>query len=316
MIRPRTCRRACCKRGSTMRKHTGFTLVELLVVIAIIGVLVALLLPAVQSAREAARRSQCLNNMKQQGLAVHMYHDAMGMFPDGGGESSIITWAWGALVLPHAESANAQKLINFDHGFNSMANRDAIKTLLPFYQCPTAPPNVVVTATVNIPGPDDAAETNYLAVGTHRRVPEQGPVYGQGIDFFGSGVIFNGSKTKMKDVEDGTSNTLLLCEVDVMEDDPLKKDPSFSAYCPQGACNLGKIWAAWGTATTYFGINSHIGPGKPSAFEDGSIDSWHSGGANFTFADGHVAFISEGVDQLVLTALTTRAGAEVVDVSL
>jgi prepilin-type processing-associated H-X9-DG protein len=270
------------------------------------------LLPAIQAAREAGRRAQCLNNMKQQGIAVHMYHDAKGQFPDGGGEDGIITWAWGALILPYAEEANAQDLINFDIGFNSTANRNAIKTLLPMYQCPSAPPNRLVTASTNIPGPDDAAETNYLAVGTHRRVPEKGPNYGQGIDFFGSGVIFNGSRTKMKDVQDGTSKSLLLCEVDVMEDDPLKTDPAFSAYCPGGACNLGKIWAAWGTATSYFGINSHVGPGKPSAFEDGSIDSWHPGGANFTFADGHVTFITDDINQLTLDALTTRAGGEVI----
>lgn len=295
-----------------MKRKAGFTLVELLVVIAIIGVLVALLLPAVQSARESARRSQCLNNMKQQGLAVQMYHDANRVFPDGGGESNITNWAWGALVLPYAEAANAQKLINFDYGFNTVQNREANRTLLPMYQCPSAPPNLLVTASTNIPGVEDAAETNYLAVGTHRREPEEGPNYGQGIDFHGSGIIFNGSKTSMKDVEDGSSNTLLLCEVDVMEDDPLKKDPSFSPYCPQGGCNLGKIWGAWGTATSYYGVNSHIGFGKPSAFNDGSIDSWHSGGANFAFGDGHIAFLNQDIDQTALTALTTRAGGEVV----
>lgn len=296
-----------------MTRKAGFTLVELLVVIAIIGILVALLLPAIQSAREAARRAQCINNLKQQALACQMHHDAMKVFPDGGGETTIITWAWGALVLPYAEEANAKDLINFKAGFNSPVNRVANRTLFPMYQCPSSPPNRLVTATVNIPGVEDAAATNYLAVGTHRLHPVKGADYGQGIDFFGSGIMFNNARTKMKDVTDGSSKTLLICEVNVMPDDPLIRDPSFAAYCPGGNCELGKIWAAWGTATSYFGINSHVGPGKPSAYLDGSIDSYHPSGANFAFADGHEEFLSAGIDQNVLVALTTRAGGEVVD---
>ena len=295
-----------------MSRKPGFTLVELLVVIAIIGILVALLLPAIQSAREAARRAQCVNNLRQQAIACQMFHDAKKVFPDGGGESGIITWAWGALVLPYAEEANAQNLINFKAGFNSPVNRQANRTLFPMYQCPSSPPNTLVTATVHIPGEQDAASTNYLAVGTQRLHPIKGPDYGQGIDFYGSGVMFNNAKTKIKDVTDGTSQTLLICEVNVMPDDPLIRDSSFGAYCPGGNCELGKIWAALGTATSYFGINSHIGAGKPSAYLDGSIDAYHPQGANFGFTDGHEEFLSSSIDQNVLVALTTRTGGEVV----
>lgn len=104
---------------SPRSRSDGFTLIELLVVIAIIGVLIALLLPAVQSAREAARRAQCTNNMKQLGLALHNYHDAFGSFPPGGMTAPGWGWAnngisWRGLILPRMEGNNAYNAINFD----------------------------------------------------------------------------------------------------------------------------------------------------------------------------------------------------------
>ncbi|MCC7083425.1 MAG: DUF1559 domain-containing protein [Pirellulales bacterium] len=282
--------------------RAGFTLVELLVVIAIIGILIALLLPAVQAAREAARRASCSNNLKQMSLAIHNYHGANNIFPDGGGygvpPQPGITWAWGALILPFLEEANAQNLINFKASYNSTANQQAVKTLIPTYQCPSAPPNQLVSSTLAFPGTEDCAETNYLSVATHRAVL-------QGIDDKGTGVMFAASRTKMKDITDGTSKTLLICEVDVLDNDPFPT--TYPAYCPGGVCQMGKIWFAWGGATSYYGINS-----KPS-FDEGGIQSWHASGANFAFADGHVSFLSEILSRTVLKALTTRNLGETVD---
>src|SRR5881227_3378700 len=113
------------RRIPMMRRH-GFTLIELLVVIAIIAVLIALLLPAVQAAREAARRSQCVNNLKQMGLALHNYHDTVGVFPPGyvssqaPGSKPILDgndtgpgWAWGSMILPQLEQDPLFHAINF-----------------------------------------------------------------------------------------------------------------------------------------------------------------------------------------------------------
>ncbi len=101
----------------TANSRSAFTLVELLVVIAIIGVLVALLLPAVQAAREAARRSQCQNNLKQMGLALQMYHDTYEVFPSasGGGGTG---WSWSARILPYFEQSNVRDLIDFSVAYN------------------------------------------------------------------------------------------------------------------------------------------------------------------------------------------------------
>ena len=107
-------------------RRRGFTLIELLVVIAIIGVLIALLLPAVQSAREAARRAQCTNNMKQLGIALHSYHDAFGSFPPGGvvggPYQNLLTWR--AMILPMMEQTNLYDAINFDFIFTGTSNVD------------------------------------------------------------------------------------------------------------------------------------------------------------------------------------------------
>lgn len=153
------------KTSVSVRKAYAFTLVELLVVIAVIGILIGLLLPAVQAAREAARRMKCQNNLRQIGLAMHTYHDALNTFPPGkvsdlqpafdtGGSPILDTWTgeqvwldranlfgWGALILPFIEAANVQDLVDFNQkaysGDDTAGNIRAGQTLLPFYLCPS-----------------------------------------------------------------------------------------------------------------------------------------------------------------------------------
>src|SRR5690606_12375535 len=121
-------------------RRLGFTLVELLVVIAIIGILVALLLPAVQAAREAARRIQCANNLKQIGLALLNYESTHNVFPYAAGTTanqagqSATYWSWSALLLPYLEQAAAHNQCNFNYQYNQPQNQQAIKTLFASYQ--------------------------------------------------------------------------------------------------------------------------------------------------------------------------------------
>lgn len=287
-------------------RHRAFTLVELLVVIAIIGVLVALLLPAVQAAREAARRMQCQNNLKQMGLALHNYHDVKKTFPWGAGGTGNM-WSWSAFILPYIEESNAAGLVDFDYPYNNSRNINAIKTLFPFYQCPSAPQNELVTCCSGIPTTKDVAETNYSATATHLKV-NYARAYDS--DGTGTGVMYENSHVRIRDILDGSSKTVMVTEYDHDQnrDDPWKLHPS---YCPGGDCTVGKFWAAENRVTTGHGINN-----RPILFlVNADVQSNHAAGAHFLFADGHVSLLSESIEQAVLSALTTRRGSEIVDMS-
>jgi prepilin-type N-terminal cleavage/methylation domain-containing protein len=217
-------------------KGRGFTLVELLVVIAIIGVLVALLLPAVQAAREAARRSQCQNNLKQIGLALQMHHDAKKVFPPGAmmGEGSM----WSYYILPYMEQVSAfakaraqegnGKNYNWAHDgpYNDQAlaldeNRNVAmcEVLMPVFQCPSGnlPPHIYSASSYNwivqkrVPASYLGNATGLVVDQNVRDAPT--PPLSQGIRM-GSldGVLFPQSKIGIKHILDGTSNTVLVGE--------------------------------------------------------------------------------------------------------
>lgn len=274
--------------------RSGFTLVELLVVIAIIGVLVALLLPAVQSAREAARRTQCVNNMKQIGLGLLNYHDTQKLFPPGTGGSGT-SWSWSARILPFMEAADIHRQIDFSVNYNVVhpINNLAMKTFVETYACPSAPPPQLIACCGAIVGDQDTAETNYSAVATHRNGDQA--FYAR--DPEGTGILFLRSATRLKDVTDGTSKTYIVAECDLDQNDP---------YAPGSSQAWGKIWASENRVTTYYGINSNLG------HIHAPVRSRHPGGANFLYADGHVAFVQQSIDQEVQQAKTTRNWGETI----
>jgi len=293
---------------SIVRK--AFTLVELLVVIAIIGVLVALLLPAVQAAREAARRTQCTNNLKQIALGVHSYHGSYKTFPLGSG---ILSWEhphpykfdWMARILPYLEQGNVAANMDFDAPHYALdvpgvVNNKFMKTQFVWAQCPSTPDlPALVSCCANIPGVEDAGVTSYAATSTHLRV-----LYADTLR--GSGIIYSDATHSFKDVTDGTSHTFLASET-YFDDDLNAKDVLAGygdLYCPGGACYLGSMWAAANFQTTYYGINQRPG------YAGSGVDSFHPGGANFAMADGSIHFISESIEQTTLDALTTRDGED------
>jgi prepilin-type processing-associated H-X9-DG protein/prepilin-type N-terminal cleavage/methylation domain-containing protein len=302
-----------CKGSiSKNRESAGFTLVELLVVITIIGVLISLLLPAVQAAREAARRSQCTNSLKQMGLALQLYHEARGNFP------AVITivepqwggWEWSAMILPYTEAANIADAIDYHHAMNNinpgipstLTNQKLAKTILPFYQCPSAAPLTLTACCSTYVATDKTrhvAETDYAAVVTHTRALDPN-AYSLSTTA-ASGCLYTDSKVRMADITDGTSQTLLLGERIPF---PAGEwcHANTGSVCPGGVCEWGDHWAGASRVTTHFGINS------PTAISclDASVQCSHSGGANFCFADGHVSFMSETVRLETLWALTTR----------
>jgi len=195
----------------------GFTLVELLVVIAIIGILVALLLPAIQSAREAARRAECTNNLRQMGIALLNYHDTHQVFPHGAGGSGT-NWSWSALILPHMEEETLDELLDYSITYNLPKNQEAIRLFVPSYQCPSTEPNELLTCCGSIPGDRDVAQTNYTAIGTQFNVPF-GRVTSREQK---TGIMHDNSSTKIKHILDGTSKTFLVGETHRIDDDPLQ----------------------------------------------------------------------------------------------
>ena len=310
------------KHNRFSRPHHGFTLVELLVVIAIIGILVALLLPAIQSAREAARRTQCTNNMKQIGLALVNYHDSQKFFPPGQYERAgpkkghgCCGFAWSAWILPFIEEYNTYQQIDFGYGYNSVEIQHATRQLFHFYQCASAPDNSVVAAASSVPGGNDFGETNYgnvatWGVGFRAQALIDSLVYNLGgsFDDYATGIMFDDSKTQIREITDGLSQTMIVAECDY----DAERDPWITVHvatndCDWDTCYIGKDWAGLNALTTGHGINAWLDRW------DSSIQSHHPGGAQVVFADAHVEWIEDSIDQATFDALGTKAGAEVID---
>ncbi len=301
----------CTDRAATCcRAKRGFTLVELLVVIAIIGILVSLLLPAVQAAREAARRLQCINNLHQIGIALHNYENSNGTFPygvtlfnvGGSGYPWRAGWSWSAAILPYMEGKAKYDRLNFDFGYSQPQNKRAIKTAFPFYHCPSSPPYIWVDCCGAIAGVEDTSSTNYGGIATHRNDVNSARSYPDAHfntpdDNIETGLLHVAGLHKVREVTDGLSKTLMVGELVYNLNDPWR-DTYGPGYC-------SNIWASENVLTTGYGINDEYTCSKAS------IRSEHPGGASFLFGDGHVQFISETIPRNVLVAVTTRARGEV-----
>jgi prepilin-type N-terminal cleavage/methylation domain-containing protein/prepilin-type processing-associated H-X9-DG protein len=304
------------------RHRRAFTLVELLVVIAIIGILVALLLPAVQAAREAARRMQCLNNLKQIGLAMHNYHDTKQTLPFACGYTAQ-TGTWVAFLHPFMEQQNLYNAFNFNLKLVDSANAPAVKTIVPTYICPSDgnagqalvggriqpyhnPPNSMGTWYVVSMGPcrDGTSDTNSCVFcPASPKAPSyccQGSDYGSsGPEGNSPGLFGRTWRTcyTFGEVPDGLSNTILCGET----------IPKHCTY--NGAYNQN-----FPMAGTTIPINTmdQTNDGVDSLWWRGcGFKSKHSGGANFVLGDGSVQFFSENIDYKLFNGLGTRAGGEV-----
>lgn len=294
--------------------RSGFTLVELLVVIAIIGILIALLLPAVQAARESARRTQCGNNLKQLGLAIHNFHDAYKYLPPNRFNSRRLTWC--VVVLPYLENEQAFQLFDINREYGQQPNPDVLKIHVPAYYCPTRGRSQAEFSVLeDVKGNPQPTSPRYLAgalgdyaacVGTFNSAKWfDNRANGAIIDGRGS---FNKSNTTLDKILDGTSNTLMLGEKHV----PIGK-------FGRGPFGDGSIYN--GVETVYSGRIAGLedplalGPSDiaPSTNGDTNVTtatkfgSWHPGVTGFVLCDGSIRYLNNSLSTATLERLAMRA---------
>jgi prepilin-type N-terminal cleavage/methylation domain-containing protein/prepilin-type processing-associated H-X9-DG protein len=284
-------------------RRRGFTLIELLVVIAIIAILIGLLVPAVQKVREAAARTQCSNNLKQIGLALHNFHDSYKRFPKSY-TSSPGPISWTFQILPFMEEGNVQKL-----GAAAGTGMPASAQVIPTFICPSDPNNQgrVITS-----GKSQYGLTSYLcSTGknyTDWRTGDTGVLH----------IYPPNPGIKIESITDGTSNTLLMGERPPTADGFwgwwLSSDCAMWAIVPLSGTGWGAPYRtdAQGKACPDPAIFS---PGDPNNRCDANHwYSMHSGGANFGMCDGSVRFFGYDAGPTVIPALATRSGGEVVTI--
>ena len=319
---------AAAKRKSAPR---AFTLVELLVVITIIGMLIALLLPAVQAAREAARRLQCTNNLKQLGLALQNYASSFNTFPSG--ESiHIVTNETGVdirgnplyfVIMGYIEQANLEDEFDYAIGYYNwlQTHPQYIDKQFPFYQCPS----------------DDRVSEypslrDYFGV-TGGKTPAS-PTRGFRGYSFDDGLFGINRWRKFADIQDGTSSTFAIGEsvhntrFGLSPADDAGSGPNEGSPVPwYGGCGCAHsngatddnpcpdptLWSLGrGFRSTLNPLNMVINPMQPQDDQEAPFGSYHSGGAHFAFCDGHVSFINDTIDMPVYRALSTIAGGEII----
>lgn len=321
------------------RRKRGFTLIELLVVIAIIAILISLLLPAVQQAREAARRSQCRNNMKQLGLAMHNYESTHGVFPSGRLERPGDTkWvSWGVMILPYVDQAPLYNLYNQNLRWNASGNAAVTGTQLSVYLCPSVP----------VSGRFDRnPSTSYAGSNTP---PAAGADYGsvnragtelwttRGLTAPGAaqlnGIIARPAESpqsRMRDCMDGLSNTIMIMENAGAPEwfNATGRGQTVQVTAANVAIVTGTTMLAEGTGWADPDRNMTVSGAATSGvdqFRTGRAPlapinvtnesepfGFHEGGNMATMGDGSVKFISENIDIGAFAASLTRAGGEVV----
>jgi prepilin-type processing-associated H-X9-DG protein/prepilin-type N-terminal cleavage/methylation domain-containing protein len=309
-----------------MRRRTcppAFTLIELLVVIAIVSVLIGLLLPAVQKVRDAAVRAQCVNNLKQLGLACHNYHQDRNALPPGyraagpyldGATDTAPGWGWAAYLLPYLEQDNLYRQLDFN---GPVQNSPGIQTVLKVLVCPAD-----LTPPAAFPVPDAFGATVALAAPCSYAACVGGDESGTP-DATGKGIFYRNSRTCLTHVTDGTSNTILIGERAWSNANGI-----WAGAIPGGVCLRGPqnpcpgSGAAFYPAATLVLAHSHLNNALTDT--DGGLDDFssrHTGGSNMLFADGHVSFVRSisgdtpagyTPDSLAFQALGTRSGGEVI----
>lgn len=303
------------------RRRSGFTLIELLVVIAIIAVLIALLLPAIQQAREAARRAACKNNLKQIALAMHNYETSHRVYPPGyihkfgpaGSaefEANHAGLAWGAMLLPQLEQSNLYQQFDPHVPIWDVANLEARETHLPVFLCPSDP----YSEDSFVVRDDTAAPVERYAAASYAANwgPSSDTVNLDDTPLQSRGVFYRNSKTRVRDITDGLSNTLAIGE--------RTNGPIATGTTGGGHALFETAWSAAVREVTDFPddhghmvlFETQFRPNQLGG-DDKGLSAPHEGICQFALTDGSVRAISENIDANLYNALGTRSGEPVGD---
>jgi prepilin-type processing-associated H-X9-DG protein len=255
------------------------TLVELLVTVSIVGVLLALLLPAVQVAREAARRAQCNGNLRQMGLALAVYHDAYSTFPIGCRDDGGLQIAWSAAILSYLDEHDVAARFDPDAAYNSQTNRDAARTIIATYTCPSAS----TAPERHGPNSGDVNENGAWDPGDDLAWIDYGGMFGVGDPRLplGNGAMIYEQAVSLPQITDGASHTVIVGE------------------------DSGRGLALHGTWADGQNIFDQTGP--VGRTQNNELFSDHARGAHALFCDGSVHLLGSHMDLKPLFALCTRA---------
>lgn len=291
-----------------MKKKQGFTLVELLVVIAIIGILIGMLLPAVQAVREAARRTDCSNKMRQLGLGLLNFETSNTELPDGwqtndpGDPLSESGWGWSATILPFLEQAPLANLIDFEMPIDDPGQVELAATVLDGFLCPSDPDaELLAFDSVDTTVGQGSGNTNenesdgeQIAVARSNYSGVFGNITINGDPLDGDGAFFGNSATQLRDIRDGLSNTIIIGE--------RRNDLGTVSW-------VGVVDEVSEPFARIVGATDNPPNTSPASFQD--FRSYHPGGINIVLGDGSTQFVADSIEQLTFQSLGTINGGEI-----
>jgi prepilin-type N-terminal cleavage/methylation domain-containing protein/prepilin-type processing-associated H-X9-DG protein len=277
--------------------HVGFTLIELLVVVAIIGALVALVLPAVQRSRESARRTECVNNVRQHGLALGEYHDIDEKLPPAVADDPTrrLLHTWEVVLLPYVEQQALYDRYDFSATPDAAVNRPVTSTRISIYSCPSSDD-------AYYEGDGTFAKGDYAAVSGVQPAENGGPMY-------------PGSKTRYRDITDGLSNTLLVGELYFHNLGWARGSASGTTGGGGGAgaafSRAVSRWWSCNSPCAQPGLNPPNTDCNNHCERRFQFSSPHGEGVHFVYCDGHTEMVSDSIDDEVLKALVTISTGEI-----